>query len=134
MIPTPEQAAQDELAEWIRAKGGKATSRDVARGPREIRGDASKAEAALDTLVRTGRGRWQIGSSGPKGGRPNRIFVLGSGGGGDGTPEIPAGNGSFVAVATIERRRRPPTPRQPRFDQSPIGGGSRSRRRKLKTW
>ena len=90
MIPTPKQAAQDELAEWIRGKGGTMTSRDLTRGPRQFRGDAGNAEAALDSLVRAGRGHWQPGASGPKGGRPNRIFVLGSGGGGDGTPEIPA--------------------------------------------
>jgi hypothetical protein len=72
------------LTAWIRARGGAATPRDLMRGPRKFRGDAQAAEAALDRLVKAGRGRWEDHLTDDQRGRPTRVFQLATRNGGDG--------------------------------------------------
>ena len=72
---TPEDTARRRLVEWISARGGRTTLRDLSRGPREYR-DKEVAESALDALVATGRGAWEEKVAGEKGGRPTKVFVL----------------------------------------------------------
>jgi hypothetical protein len=66
---------QRRLIEWIARKGGTVTARDVRRGCWWLRG-SGLAEAALEELVKAGRGSWQNTTPTTKGGRPARVFVL----------------------------------------------------------
>ncbi len=75
LVESPEDAARRRLIEWIAARGGRVTARDLSRGPREYRG-ADIASAALDGLVLAGFGTWEKQPAGPRGGRPTRVFVL----------------------------------------------------------
>ena len=74
---TESDAERDQrrLADWIASKGGAATARDVQMGCRWLR-EPGAAEAALEGLVRAGRGRWQGVETTPRGGRPTRVFTL----------------------------------------------------------
>ncbi len=78
------------LVDWIRAKGGTVTLRDLTRGPREYRIDPDKAAKALADLVATGILRRVVDDHDAKGGRPAERFGLVSEGGdtgdGDETP------------------------------------------------
>lgn len=64
------------LADWIRARGGKVTVRELARGPRTYRNKEAAAEQALQDLVAAGWGTWEEVPPSKKGGRPTRRFVL----------------------------------------------------------
>lgn len=64
-----------ELVEFIRRKGGAVTAREVQQGYRPLKAPGA-AEAALEALVKAGRGTWRAPESGAKGGRPTREFVL----------------------------------------------------------
>jgi hypothetical protein len=70
------------LVEWIERRGGKATVRDLTRGPREYRDKPEVAEAALRALIAAGVGRWERTNAGTEGGRPTERFRLMKGGGG----------------------------------------------------
>ena len=72
---TEEDAARRRLLEWIGARGGRVTVRELSHGPREYRG-TSVAQEALDGLVTAELGLWEELPAGPKGGRPSRVFVL----------------------------------------------------------
>ena len=73
---SPEARGRRVLADWIRARGGKVTVRDLARGPRAYRGNEAAAEQALDGLVKAGWGTWEDVRPSEGGGRPTRRFVL----------------------------------------------------------
>jgi len=60
------EADDRALRQWIAARGGVATPRDVARGLAQYRGPG-RAEAALQRLARSGAAEW---SAAPTGGRP----------------------------------------------------------------
>jgi len=62
------------LINWIRCKGGWVTVRDVQQGHRRYK-TAVEAEAALEELVRSGRGHWEE-SPGGRRGHPTRWFTL----------------------------------------------------------
>jgi hypothetical protein len=66
---------QRRLFEWIDRKGGLVTPREVHMGCRWLR-EPGAAEAALDELVKDGRGTWRDIPTTPKGGRPARVFAL----------------------------------------------------------
>lgn len=66
------------LLDWITARGGSTTERELAQGPRRYR-EPGSARATLDALVRAGDGRWLDVPPGPRGGRPTRRFELGDG-------------------------------------------------------
>jgi hypothetical protein len=63
------------LVEWISRKGGTVTQREVQQGCRWLR-DPGAAEAALEALVKGGRGTWRNVPTTAQGGRPGRAFVL----------------------------------------------------------
>jgi hypothetical protein len=65
-ISGPTETDDRGLAEWIAARGGCASVRDVQRGLRRYRSPGA-AEAALDRLAKLGRASWQAS---PTGGRP----------------------------------------------------------------
>src|SRR5262249_59057641 len=59
----------------IGRKGGIVTAREVQQGCRWLK-EPGAAEAALDELVKAGRGTWRDVPTTAKGGRPARGFVL----------------------------------------------------------
>jgi hypothetical protein len=68
--------ADDRLAAFVIAHGGRVAVRDVIAGVRSI-ADADAAEKALQRLVDAGRGRWEEKPTDPdRGGRPGRLFEL----------------------------------------------------------
>ncbi len=67
--------ADDRLAAFVIAHGGRVAVRDVIAGVRSI-ADADAAEEALQRLVDAGRGRWDTKPTTDQGGRPGRLFVL----------------------------------------------------------
>ncbi|MFO0857075.1 MAG: DUF3987 domain-containing protein [Phycisphaerales bacterium] len=73
-----DERAARQLVDWIEQKGGAVTVRDLMRGPREFRGDAVRAEEALNKLVAAGFGRWESNAQSSKGGRPTAVFRLAS--------------------------------------------------------
>ena len=73
---TDEEADQRRLIEWIEARGGAATVRDLTHGLRRFRNQPGAAEAALTGLVKAGLGHWESPPSNQKGGRPTRVFRL----------------------------------------------------------
>src|SRR5262249_54892421 len=72
-------AEQDQrrLLEWVGRKGGSVTIREVQMGCRWLR-EPGAAEAALESLVKAGRGCWRDNPTTETGGRPTRVFVLAS--------------------------------------------------------
>ncbi|HEY8666968.1 MAG TPA: YfjI family protein [Tepidisphaeraceae bacterium] len=73
MSESGEQRHRRELRQWIAERGGRATVRDLQRGPRRFRDDPGAAEAELAKLVTEGLGNWDTIVSG---GRPSTIFFL----------------------------------------------------------
>jgi hypothetical protein len=67
--------ADERLAAYVAAQGGRVAVRDVIAGVRWIK-DAETAETALQRLVDAGRGDWIAKSATDAGGRPTRLFVL----------------------------------------------------------
>lgn len=81
---SPRGAGRDraELDEFIRARGGTITVRELQRErPREFRASAENARRALDSLVADGRGIWEYPRPGEAGGRPSPVFHLNDFGG-----------------------------------------------------
>jgi hypothetical protein len=66
---------QRRLAEWVENRGGRVTARAVQQGCRWLM-EPGAAEAALEELVKAGRGSWRPPETTGKGGRPSRVFVL----------------------------------------------------------
>ena len=89
-----------ELADWIRAKGGSVTVRDVVAGKRSIR-TAAEATERLTALESAGYGTWQDIPTTSKGGRPSRKFVL-SGVSVSETPPKPEENDSCADADTAD--------------------------------
>ncbi|HOA53312.1 MAG: hypothetical protein WBH86_02215 [Thermogutta sp.] len=73
---TDEEADQRRLIEWLEARGGAATVRDLTRGPRRFRNKPNEAEAALTALVNAGLGHWESPPSNQKGGVQHVFFAL----------------------------------------------------------
>jgi hypothetical protein len=94
-----------ELVELIRRKGGSVTPRDLMRACRLFVTSAD-AEAALDVLVKAGRGQWQNVPTGPKGGKPSRVFYCSDAVDADNTPTNSVENTGYVNVNAVNG---PPT-------------------------
>ena len=89
------------LVEWIVARGGEATARDLCRGPRRFRDNPELAQRALADLVAAGLATWVRDDPADRGGRPtDRVRII-RGGTGDETPQKPPESRSFVAVANV---------------------------------
>jgi hypothetical protein len=73
---------RDRLCDFVRRRGGKITPRKLHLSNRSRYPNAAAAEAALDALVREGRGAWLLTAEGARG-RPSRTFYL--------APEPPPG-------------------------------------------
>ena len=100
-----ETGDAQRLAALVAQRGGRLTARELQRCCRSY-ATAQAAEAALDALVKSGRGKWEYPPASPTGGRPSRVFVLTvrcqnppeTGGGADKTPggAIVAGGLGYV--------------------------------------
>lgn len=98
------EAEQRQLLEWVIARGGAATVRELQRGPRRFRNaTAEVAESELNMLVRAGHGIWESIETTAVGGQPSRRFRLLPSGDGDSTPQIPEETSGCVAVATASK-------------------------------
>jgi hypothetical protein len=73
---TTEERECRRLIEWIEARGGKVTARDLHRANQRRWPTSEHAELALDALVQVGLGRWSDVQSGSEGGRPSHQFHL----------------------------------------------------------
>jgi hypothetical protein len=71
-VPEREQR---RLVEWIAARGGTVTVRELARGPRRYQ-KSDDADMALDGLVTAGLAVWVGVPAGPTGGRSTRACRL----------------------------------------------------------
>jgi hypothetical protein len=93
------------LVDWIEAKGGCVTLRDLTRGPRAYRKDPEMARKALEELVAKGLAQWEWDATGPRGGRPaDRVRLLAphaDRGDGDETPSRAASAHGSVTVASV---------------------------------
>lgn len=74
MAEDDAMADRRRLVEWIRARGGTVTPRDLRH--HGFNGDTQAAEGALIALAAAGHGEWRTASPGEQGGRPRRTFVL----------------------------------------------------------
>jgi hypothetical protein len=66
---------QRRLEEWVERKGGSVTIRETQQGCRWLK-KPGVAEAALNELVKAGRGIWREVPPTAKGGRPSCVFEL----------------------------------------------------------
>jgi hypothetical protein len=92
---------QRRLTDWIGRKGGTVTPREVQQGCRWLK-EPGAAEAALEELVKTGRGTWRDVPTTAKGGRPARAFVLSTPSTVHETPTKPEATEGFVDVDTVD--------------------------------
>jgi hypothetical protein len=79
MTESPEEQELRRLIELIVELGGRASARDLRQRWQKYRDDPDLAEADLQMLVDAGYGEWQYPAPGPKGGRPQKLFVLNNG-------------------------------------------------------
>jgi hypothetical protein len=73
---TAEDRDCRRLVEWIEARGGTVSPRDLQRANARRWPTSEHAEVALDALVSGGFGQWRETSPGPEGGRPGHVFSL----------------------------------------------------------
>jgi hypothetical protein len=73
---TAEERDCRRLVEWIEARGGSTTPRDLHRANAVRWPTSEHAELALDALALAELGEWGELESGPSGGRPTRKFTL----------------------------------------------------------
>jgi hypothetical protein len=101
------ECSERRLAEWVERKGGRVTAREAQQGCRWLK-EPGTAEAALNELVRAGRGTWQEVPTTAGGGRPSRAFVLSTVSTVYGTPETDMENGGSVDVDSVDASRARP--------------------------
>jgi Protein of unknown function (DUF3987)/3'-5' exonuclease/Bifunctional DNA primase/polymerase, N-terminal len=71
-----EEREARRLVEFIRARGGSMTARDLQKSNSRKYPLAEAAEAALEALITAGLGEWDDRPAGFRGGHPTRVFVL----------------------------------------------------------
>jgi DNA polymerase I-like protein with 3'-5' exonuclease and polymerase domains len=76
LAESDEQTAVRRLVEFIRARGGEVTARDVQRSNQRKYPSADDAEAALEGLAQGGLGAWESRPSTERGGTPYQAFKL----------------------------------------------------------
>jgi hypothetical protein len=99
---------QRRLVEWIERKGGSVTARDVQQGCRWLK-EPGAAEAALEELVKAGRGCWRAPETTAKGGRPSRVFALSTPSTVYETPTTDMAREGIVDVDTVDETGAEPT-------------------------
>jgi hypothetical protein len=101
MLDEPDTARdQRRLIEWIDRKGGLVTPREVQQGCRWLK-EPGAAEAALEELVKAGRGTWEQSPAGQRG-QPTRRFKLSTVSTVYGNGEIPKENRNTVDVDGVD--------------------------------
>jgi hypothetical protein len=91
---------QRRLVEWIERKGGAVTAREVQQGCRWLQ-EPGTAEAALEELVKAGRGTWEQSPAGQRG-QPTRRFRLSTVSTVYGNAGLPEENSNTVDVDTVD--------------------------------
>ena len=111
---------QRRLVEWIGHKGGSVTVREVQQGCRWLK-EPGAAEAALEELVKAGRGTWEQSPAGQRG-QPTRRFKLSTVSTVYGNTSIPEENSNTVDVDSVDA----PEDATPASDRkaSLFGGGA----------
>jgi DNA polymerase I-like protein with 3'-5' exonuclease and polymerase domains len=84
-----EETNVRRLVDFIRARGGSTTARELQKSNSRKYRDADQAKAALDELVQAGLGEWRKPAAGLKGGQPAVRFILHPDGTTDGTDSTP---------------------------------------------
>jgi hypothetical protein len=114
---------QRRLADWIGRKGGTVTPREVQQGCRWLR-EPGAAEAALEELVKAGRGTWHQSPTGQRG-QPTRRFTLSTVSTVNGNGVSPAEKPNTVDVDAVDAPgTEPPAGKKPAsmFGDSPPAG------------
>jgi hypothetical protein len=100
---------QRRLVEWIGRKGGTVTAREVRQGCRWLK-EPGAAEAALEELVKAGRGSWEQSPPGQRG-QPTRRFKLSTVSTVYGNSVFPVKTNNTVDVDTVDAEEvESPTP------------------------
>jgi hypothetical protein len=97
---------QRRLVEWIGRKGGIVTAREVQQGCRWLK-ESGAAEAALEELVKAGRGTWEQSPAGQRG-QPTRRFKLSTVSTVYGNGTNPTKNVNTVDVDTVDTAKPQP--------------------------
>jgi Protein of unknown function (DUF3987) len=122
---TEEDRDTRKLVEWIGRKKRPVSVREVQQGYRPLKAPGA-AEAALESLVKAGRGTWCALAPGAKGGRPTRAFVLSAPSAVYGTPETELAREGNVDVDTVDvpaahAATEPASEPEPEADPFPFG-------------
>lgn len=113
MLSEPDaDADRRRLVEWLGRRGGSATAREVQQGCRWLKAPGT-AEAALEDLVKTGRGSWRPPGTTTSGGRPTRVFVLSTPSTVYETPATHVESEGFVDVDTVDATAAPVSEPEP---------------------
>lgn len=91
---------QRRLVDWIGRKGGTMTQREVQQGCRWLK-EPGAAEAALEELVKAGRGTWEQSPAGQRG-QPTRRFKLSTVSTVYGNTSFPEENSNTVDVDSVD--------------------------------
>lgn len=96
-------AERDErrLVEWVGRKGTAVTARQVQQGCRWLK-QPGEAEAALNGLIKAGRGHWRELPTTAAGGRPSRTFELSAPSTAHETPSTDDDRGGSVDVDSVD--------------------------------
>jgi hypothetical protein len=78
LAESAEDRATRRLVEFVQARGGLVSVKELHRSNQRKYGSADAAEADLQALVEAGLATWQNQLPGAKGGRPTRVCVLSS--------------------------------------------------------
>jgi len=76
LTASDEDRERDRLLEWIGARDGPVTARDLTKGLQTYKGKPPEAAKALEALAQAGFGVWAHDSVTSKGGRPTKRFTL----------------------------------------------------------
>lgn len=99
-----ETILANELADWVRLRGGTVTVRDLQLRSR-IYENSKDAKNALDDLVERGFGKWEYAQQGPRGGGPSLRFIAATDSNVHNTPTEGVVNGGSVDASTKENEK-----------------------------
>lgn len=116
LAESEEERDARRLVEFIEARGGRITVRQLQRANGRKYPTSESADAALNALAQSGRARWLDRPGTPQGGNPARVLELCP------TPEAP-GPGFEGEDDEAPSPADPPMPPSPRSDASVEGSG-----------